>query len=41
LRAGFVEAFTSNDEVNAPMLAINTWLGYRAVGAERSCAKQL
>jgi GNAT superfamily N-acetyltransferase len=39
--AGFVEAFASNDEVNAPMLAINTWLGYQAVGAERSCLKQL
>jgi GNAT superfamily N-acetyltransferase len=39
--AGFVEAFTSNDEVNAPMLAINTWLGYRAVGSERSCLKRL
>ncbi|GAA1987170.1 GNAT family N-acetyltransferase [Nocardiopsis rhodophaea] len=26
---GFRLAYTANDETNAPMLAINTWLGYR------------
>ncbi|MEU8891785.1 GNAT family N-acetyltransferase [Streptomyces sp. NPDC048442] len=26
--AGYREAFTSNDDVNAPMLAINKWFGY-------------
>ena len=34
-------AFTSNDEVNAPMLAVNEWLGYRLVGAEMACLKVL
>lgn len=27
--AGITEAFTSNDAENAPMLAVNDWLGYR------------
>ncbi|WP_245929008.1 GNAT family N-acetyltransferase [Murinocardiopsis flavida] len=27
---GYTHAFTGNDSTNAPMLAINTWLGYRA-----------
>jgi len=39
--AGLTEAYTGNDEVNKPMLAINEWLGYRPVGAERSCVKAL
>jgi len=39
--AGLIEAYTGNDEVNKPMLAINEWLGYRPVGAERSCVKAL
>ncbi|MDG4820689.1 GNAT family N-acetyltransferase [Asanoa sp. WMMD1127] len=39
--AGFTEGYTGNDEVNKPMLAINEWLGYRAIGAERSCVKTL
>ncbi|MEV0714181.1 GNAT family N-acetyltransferase [Asanoa sp. NPDC050611] len=39
--AGFTTGYTGNDEVNKPMLAINEWLGYRAVGAERSAVKQL
>lgn len=30
-------AYTSNDEANAPMLAINTRLGYRPVGTHWSC----
>jgi hypothetical protein len=38
--AGLTRAYTSNDEVNAPMLAVNGWLGYRPVGAEVSCVKQ-
>ncbi|WP_306210585.1 GNAT family N-acetyltransferase [Actinoplanes sp. RD1] len=32
-------AFTSNDEANKPMLAINTRLGYRAVAAQWSCVR--
>jgi GNAT superfamily N-acetyltransferase len=39
--AGMTTAYTSNDEVNAPMLAVNEWLGYRPVGSEMSCLKQL
>ena len=39
--AGMTAAFTSNDEVNAPMLAVNEWLGYRPVGAEMACLKVL
>ena len=27
--AGLTQAFTANDATNAPMLAVNTWLGYR------------
>lgn len=33
---GVRTAFTGNDETNAPMLAINEWLGYRPCGAVRS-----
>jgi GNAT superfamily N-acetyltransferase len=32
--AGYTEAFTSNDDGNAAMLAINRWLGYRPCGNE-------
>lgn len=39
--AGFTEAFTANDEVNGPMLAVNTWLGYRPVGSEVSLLRSL
>lgn len=39
--AGLTHAYASNDEVNAPMLAVNEWLGYRPVGAEVSCVKHL
>ncbi|MFJ6166125.1 GNAT family N-acetyltransferase [Micromonospora orduensis] len=34
-------AYTSNDEANAPMLAINARLGYRPVGAQWSCLADL
>ncbi|MEU8256010.1 GNAT family N-acetyltransferase [Micromonospora inaquosa] len=34
-------AYTSNDEANGPMLAINTRLGYRPVAAEWSCLADL
>lgn len=34
---GAVEAYTSNDESNAPMLAINARLGYRPVATQLSC----
>jgi GNAT superfamily N-acetyltransferase len=39
--AGLTEAYTSNDEVNAPMLAVNDWLGYRPVGAQWESVKDL
>ncbi|MEV0730717.1 GNAT family N-acetyltransferase [Polymorphospora sp. NPDC050346] len=39
--AGFTMAYTGNDEVNRPMLAVNEWLGYRAVGAEWECVRTL
>ncbi|MFI6261079.1 GNAT family N-acetyltransferase [Micromonospora sp. NPDC051006] len=34
-------AYTSNDEANAPMLAINARLGYRPVAAQWSCLADL
>ncbi len=39
--AGITAAYTSNDAVNAPMLAVNTWLGYRETATERSFNKNL
>lgn len=39
--SGITEALTSNDEVNAPMLAINEWLGYRPCGRQWSHIKTL
>ncbi|MFI6445179.1 GNAT family N-acetyltransferase [Kitasatospora sp. NPDC050543] len=39
--AGYTEAFTSNDDTNAPMLAINAWLGYERCASERKFIKQL
>jgi hypothetical protein len=32
--SGITGAFTSNDDENGPMLAINNWLGYRRVQTE-------
>lgn len=34
-------AYTSNDEANAPMLAINARLGYRPVASQWSCLREL
>ncbi|WP_446217124.1 GNAT family N-acetyltransferase [Micromonospora sp. IBHARD004] len=39
--AGVAVAYTSNDEANAPMLAINERLGYRPVAAQWSCLADL
>lgn len=38
---GVTSAFTCNDYTNAPMLAVNDWLGYRVIGGSRSALKQL
>jgi GNAT superfamily N-acetyltransferase len=40
-RAGITAAYTSNDETNRPMLAINEWLGYRACATQWSYVKDL
>jgi RimJ/RimL family protein N-acetyltransferase len=37
--AGITTAYTSNDEANAAMLAINTWLGYTRVASAWSVVK--
>ncbi|WBQ03326.1 GNAT family N-acetyltransferase [Kribbella sp. CA-293567] len=34
--AGITGAFTSNDDANRPMLAINDWLGYRRIETQTS-----
>jgi len=39
--AGFVTAHTGNDAGNAPMLAVNEWLGYRVTGASWTAGKTL
>ncbi|WIM96161.1 GNAT family N-acetyltransferase [Actinoplanes oblitus] len=39
--AGVARAFTSNDETNLPMLAVNTRLGYRPVATQFSCVGPL
>ncbi|MGY0005042.1 GNAT family N-acetyltransferase [Micromonospora sp. I033] len=39
--SGVRTAYTSNDEANAPMLAINSRLGYRPVGSQWSCLREL
>ncbi|WP_412541200.1 GNAT family N-acetyltransferase [Longispora sp. K20-0274] len=39
--AGVTAAYTSNDYSNAPMLAINDWLGYRVTDTQWACLKDL
>ncbi|WP_371519234.1 GNAT family N-acetyltransferase [Kitasatospora sp. NBC_01300] len=39
--AGYRRAYTSNDETNVPMLAINAWLGYERCAGERKGIKRL
>ncbi len=39
--AGFTHAYTSNDQENGPMIAVNTWLGYRFVENQRQYRKIL
>jgi len=39
--AGITAAYTSNDDENAPMLAINNWLGYRRVQTEMGLLRPL
>ncbi|WP_328995949.1 GNAT family N-acetyltransferase [Kribbella sp. NBC_01245] len=39
--AGVVGAFTSNDDVNGPMLAVNEWLGYRRVATHTGLTRTL
>ncbi|WP_327681623.1 GNAT family N-acetyltransferase [Kitasatospora sp. NBC_00458] len=39
--AGLRRAYTSNDATNAPMLAINAWLGYEQCASERKFTKKL
>ncbi|MFD9125267.1 GNAT family N-acetyltransferase [Kitasatospora sp. NPDC059571] len=39
--AGLTAAYTHNDAGNAPMLAVNAWLGYRRCAAERSWTRDL
>ncbi|MGW4895440.1 N-acetyltransferase family protein [Kitasatospora sp. NPDC004240] len=39
--AGLRRAYTSNDATNAPMLAINAWLGYERCASERKFIKRL
>ncbi|MFF0344873.1 GNAT family N-acetyltransferase [Kribbella sp. NPDC004875] len=39
--AGITAAYTSNDDENGPMLAINNWLGYRRVQTELGLLKTL
>jgi GNAT superfamily N-acetyltransferase len=38
---GVTAAFTANDYSNAPMIAINDWLGYKVIGGSRSVLKKL
>lgn len=39
--AGITAAYTSNDDENGPMLAINNWLGYRRVQTELGLLRTL
>ncbi len=38
---GITVAYTGNDAANAPMLAVNTRLGYRPVASQWSCVREL
>lgn len=38
---GVSRAFTSNDDRNGPMLAVNDWLGYRRVATEKGLSRTL
>lgn len=40
-QAGIVSAFTSNDDANGPMLAINNWLGYQRIETQTSLLRAL
>lgn len=39
--AGFAQAYTGNDAGNAPMLAVNTWLGYTVSSAAWTAEKAI
>ncbi|GIG57919.1 N-acetyltransferase [Longispora fulva] len=39
--AGITAAYTANDDQNAPMLAVNNWLGYRVTATQWSCLRTL
>lgn len=39
--AGITSAYTSNDDENGPMLAVNNWLGYRRVQTELGLLRPL
>ncbi|HWD79017.1 MAG TPA: GNAT family N-acetyltransferase [Kribbella sp.] len=39
--AGITSAYTSNDDENGPMLAVNNWLGYRRVQTELGLLRSL
>lgn len=39
--AGVASAYTSNDDRNGPMLAVNSWLGYRRVATELGLVRDL
>lgn len=39
--AGITSAYTSNDDSNAPMLAVNNWLGYHRVQTELGLLRSL
>lgn len=39
--AGITTAYTSNDDENGPMLAVNNWLGYRRVQTEMGLLRTL
>lgn len=39
--AGITGAFTSNDDSNGPMLAVNNWLGYRRIATQTGLLRTL